>query len=98
MEIISRKLIVVLSLLFVLNGCAYYSVKKTPTETTVKAISWRQMDAPFIDYYRDGEDKAGFTFSAEAVLAPTLKDLGDAAGTVLNVMAYCKAYPAMCTQ
>jgi hypothetical protein len=71
-----------------MSGCAYYSVTKTPNEVKITVVSWREMDAPFIDYYRDGDDKAGFRFSADTITGPSLKDLGDAADTILNVLAY----------
>jgi hypothetical protein len=78
------------------NGCAYYSVTKTADGVEIKALSWRDLNTPYINYYRDGDDKVGFIFSADEVTSPSLKDLGDAADTVLNVLAYCQAYPVMC--
>jgi hypothetical protein len=101
--------VLILSLMLAFGGCAYYSVTKTPNEVKITAISWRQMDAPYIDYYRNGDDRAGFTFSADAITSPSLRDLNevviglsDSLGigkqTMLGVVGYCNQHPVMCTR
>jgi hypothetical protein len=98
----------ILSLMLVLStGCAYYSVTKTADGVEIKALSWRDLKTPYINYYRDGDDKVGFTFSADEVTGPDLKDvkeaiigLGDSLGigeeTMLGVVGYCNQHPVMC--
>jgi len=93
-----KTLIAVLIVIALLPSCAYYSLKKTDGELTVKAITWRDTEAPFIHYEREQDQKIRFRFSADSIDNPGFDDLGEAASTVLNVIAYCKAYPAMCTQ
>jgi hypothetical protein len=80
-------------ILFSLSGCAYYSVKKTQTETIAKALTWRDSNKPFLQVKAQDGDVTEFTFSAEAVDNPGFDDLGRAVKTVTD---FCKANPEMC--
>jgi hypothetical protein len=80
-------------ILATLTGCAYYSVKKTETETIAKALTWRDSNKPFLQVKAKDGDITEFTFSAEAVDNPGFDDLGQAVKTVTE---FCVANPSMC--
>jgi hypothetical protein len=98
----------ILSLMLVLStGCAYYKVMKTTDVIEITAISWRQLDTPYLNYWRDEDRGAGFIFSADEVTGPNLRDLseaviglGDSLGigkqTMLGVVGFCNQHPVMC--
>jgi hypothetical protein len=99
--------VAILSVMVAFSGCAYYSVTKTAEGVEITALSWRKLKTPYINYYRDGDDKVGFIFSADEVTGPDLKDvkeviigLSDSLGigkqTMLGVVGYCNEYPPMC--
>ena len=87
--------VLILSLMLLLNGCTIYRVKTVPGKSvTVGVYSTRSFQAPELHYEREGEN-ATFSFGADSA---TQEGIGDMGSLLLNMNAYCRAYPAQCTE
>jgi len=90
-----------------MGGCTTYKINACPYGTgaactTVETSSWRSYEAPAVDYERREADGSGVRFRFNAVNATQpwagVASEGVQLGSLLlNTMAYCKAYPSMCT-
>ena len=85
-------------LMILLGGCTIYKVHSVPGESAkVSIYSTRSFTAPELAYQRQG-DNATFSFGADSATQPGPGDWSNAVGSLLlNMNAYCKAYPVMCT-